>query len=444
MKQHEDGHLGGCVKGGDPATFYPKMWEFFINTYSIQSVLDIGCGEGHSLAFFHEACCYSFGVEGCEKAIAASSIKQLINKHDFTDTKVYIPPKVDMVWCCEFVEHVESQYVQNILSTIYLSEAKYVLMTHASPGQGGYHHVNCQHPSYWISKMAECEYVLDSVATRMCRSIAFFECNSPYNHFARSGLVFKKIQSPSNHAKDAIITWASGKDFCKNPGIKVYINSLNRCGFDGDKLIFTHDMEIEDREYIESQGFKIIDVDPNGVDWVVRDRFKAWADYLGLKKYRYVGLMDAKDVLFQKDPIKEFESLHTSICLITEGKKHYECDWNKCDQEYLQSQVKIFKQSYLDWEVICAGTILGCAENIKQLIMQIWSTTLLNSHATDQAVLNYLIRVFPNNYCYLIDPRYENMAVTADLPKDVPDGPFFENGLMLNGRTRAPYCIYHQ
>jgi hypothetical protein len=206
-------------------------------------------------------------------------------------------------------------------------------------------------------------------------------------------------------------------------------------------------MAMDDREYIESQGLQIVDVNPSDVKTIVHDRFKTWADYLGKHKYRYIGLMDIKDVVFQRNPISEFESLNCSICLISEGKKHYECNWNSEEQEKMQSRMKDFKLSYEDWEVINGGTILGHAENIKQLAMQIWAASLMGRdllNYSDQAILNYLIRAFPNNYCYVIDPRYENMAVTADLPKDVPDGPYFQDGLILNGRTRMPYCIFHQ
>ena len=50
--------------------------------------------------------------------------------------------QVDMVWCCEFVEHVEKQYEDNWLSL--MQKAKYVFVTYSEPGKPGHHHVNCE------------------------------------------------------------------------------------------------------------------------------------------------------------------------------------------------------------------------------------------------------------------------------------------------------------
>ncbi len=57
----------------------------------------------------------------------------------------------DLIWCCEVVEHVEEEFVQNIMDTFKLG--KIVALTHAVPGQKGYHHVNCKPKEYWIDLM---------------------------------------------------------------------------------------------------------------------------------------------------------------------------------------------------------------------------------------------------------------------------------------------------
>src|SRR4051812_32120202 len=94
---HEADHLGGCMKGGDPATYYPNMWDFFIGYTGVQSVLDIGCGEGHALEYFKNKLRIA-GLEGCITAIDASNVKASIVHHDFTVDR-YESGKFDMVWC---------------------------------------------------------------------------------------------------------------------------------------------------------------------------------------------------------------------------------------------------------------------------------------------------------------------------------------------------------
>jgi hypothetical protein len=59
-------------------------------------------------------------------------------------------------------------------------------MTHAVPGQGGHHHVNCQPAEYWIEKMRKRNYRLDP-ALATYRQIA---ASDPTNFFQQTGLVF--------------------------------------------------------------------------------------------------------------------------------------------------------------------------------------------------------------------------------------------------------------
>ncbi len=141
-------HLGGCWPQGDPYTIMPDVWERLIKEYGIKSVLDIGCGAGHSLKWFHEHGLDSQGIEGDTAAIEKQvSPPGLIKPHDFT--KDYYGPMrdFDLGWCAEFVEHVEAKFAPNFLATF--RHCKIVVITHAMPGQAGYHHVNCQPDGYW-------------------------------------------------------------------------------------------------------------------------------------------------------------------------------------------------------------------------------------------------------------------------------------------------------
>jgi hypothetical protein len=60
-------------------------------------------------------------------------------------------------------------------------------MTHALPGQGGYHHVNCQPPEYWINHMKERGYNL-SEDNEIIRQIG--SRDQTWNYFSQSGLIF--------------------------------------------------------------------------------------------------------------------------------------------------------------------------------------------------------------------------------------------------------------
>jgi len=175
-------HLGGYWIGGDPNTWCPEVWERIIDDKELRSVLDVGCGEGWSTAFFADPGIVALGVEGAESAITRSPVPNLVLRHDYT-TEPFIPHMpFDLVWCCEFVEHVEERFSANFMATF--SMARWVAMTHAFPGQPGYHHVNCQSTSYWINRMDADGFRFDEKyslslrgltrAMHVCRSLPFF------------------------------------------------------------------------------------------------------------------------------------------------------------------------------------------------------------------------------------------------------------------------------
>jgi hypothetical protein len=177
-----EGHLGGYVKGGDSATYYPELWQWLIDHYGIKSMVDVGCGEGHALEYFQHHHVSGTGVDGMPQESLS------IIQHDYTKAAlVFGKHEFDLCWSCEFVEHVEEEFLPNVLATF--GCAKMVAITHAWPGQAGYHHVNCKTPHYWIGAMAAIGYRLDEAITEHARVVAGLN-PSPWNHFKRSGLIF--------------------------------------------------------------------------------------------------------------------------------------------------------------------------------------------------------------------------------------------------------------
>lgn len=208
-------HLGGYVPGGDAATMYPMLWHWLVAERGVCSVLDVGCGDGAALAAFQKLGCCTLGIDGVPQESAS------IATHDYTagpfDLSVcpacghaHSPAscggdpsgvcgtdgcgcgvgrlsRYDLVWSCEFVEHVEARYLPNFLATFRLGDL--VLLTHAEPGQEGHHHVNCQPAGYWRGAMAAIGYREDSGLTRVTRALAGAN-PSAWNHYARSGLAF--------------------------------------------------------------------------------------------------------------------------------------------------------------------------------------------------------------------------------------------------------------
>lgn len=177
-----DGHLGGYVVGGSAETYYPALWNWFRRNY--RSVLDIGCGEGQSLKYFHDRGMRARGLEGSSQAHVDSPVASLMVQHDFTAGPYKTRETFDLVWCCEFVEHVEERFSDNFLETFAL--AKTVAMTHAVPGQEGHHHVNCQPAIYWINRMQSAGWTYQEKLSLFTRRLA------GHGFYHGSGLVFTR------------------------------------------------------------------------------------------------------------------------------------------------------------------------------------------------------------------------------------------------------------
>lgn len=192
----DEGHLGGYVRGaqsmaptsygfenGDPLTWTPTLWRWTTTELEVGSVLDIGCGEGHSTRFFHELGCRVLGVDGSVQAKRDSVITEHHVVHDFSTGPFPLDQEFDLVWCCEFVEHVEERFRENFFDA-FAHSSGYLIMTYGEPGQPGHHHVNCRPARFWIDEVESLGFRFDRQLTTRARSIA-----EP-GHFQLRGLVF--------------------------------------------------------------------------------------------------------------------------------------------------------------------------------------------------------------------------------------------------------------
>lgn len=144
-------------------------------------MMDLGCGEGHAAHYFFKRGVAALAVDGSRFNMTQQVFPILI--HDMQLAPVQCD--VDLVWCQEVVEHIEEKYLWNLMKS--LACGKVVVMTHAEPGQPGYHHVNCQPAEYWIEKMSDEGYSHLQLDTERVRMLASSDAAS---HAARSALVF--------------------------------------------------------------------------------------------------------------------------------------------------------------------------------------------------------------------------------------------------------------
>lgn len=170
-------HLGGHL---NITHVDAGVLNFLTKTFSIKSMVDIGCGPGgmEKLALARNISWQ--GIDG-DPQMARSSVLT----HDFSLGPFKIEA-FDLGWSVEFLEHVEEQYLPNFMAAFQSCDS--VFITHAPPKKAGHHHVNCQPSSYWIEVFEDWGFIFMEDLTAEVRL-----ASSMTRNFAReNGLVFKK------------------------------------------------------------------------------------------------------------------------------------------------------------------------------------------------------------------------------------------------------------
>jgi hypothetical protein len=115
--------------------------------------------------------------------------------------------------------------------------------------------------------------------------------------------------------KDLIIGACTNYDWDK---LKFWVNSINKCGFKGDKVMVAFNISFETIEKLTQAGFQVVlpgKKDEASGQFVYQsnlpihvERFIHIYNYLETHDdYRYVITTDVKDVIFQKNPITFLE-----------------------------------------------------------------------------------------------------------------------------------------
>ena len=174
-------HPGGSVKGGDAWLMEGRVWKYCLDKLGVESVLDIGAGEGHAAQWFFEHGCSVVAVDNDEGAME-SAVYPIVH-HDFRESSCG-GSEVDLIYMAEFVEHLSVQHLPHLAHT--LNRSDLVLMTYAPPGHEGIGHINCQEQAYWVDWMDKCGFKLCEDGTQAIREVA------EHPHFKERGLLFRR------------------------------------------------------------------------------------------------------------------------------------------------------------------------------------------------------------------------------------------------------------
>jgi hypothetical protein len=203
--------------------------------------------------------------------------------------------------------------------------------------------------------------------------------------------------------KDLIVGCATNYDWSK---LKYWVNSINRSGFDGDKVLILMNCDKDTVKKISDSGFSIIafNQDANGnlsynSNMMVHvERFFHIYQLLRDNEYRYVITTDVKDVVFQRNPSKWLEENLPEgvedLVFSSESMKYKDEPWG--NQNLLETFGPQIYEDFKNHTIFNVGVLAGHGYAMKDLMMNIFASCMHRPiKICDQSTFNFLISQHP-------------------------------------------------
>lgn len=167
---------------------------FVKKLFNIKTMLDIGCGPGGMINLARQIGIEAYGIDGDYTVDRPGVDPRWVTIHDYETGPSPLDKKVDLIWSCEFVEHVWEKYQDNYMKDF--QRGNFVVMTYAPPGKPGHHHVNCNTEDYWKGVFKDYGFQFDSELTNKIRQVTTLNIKGKFSHKAfvkHHGLCFVKL-----------------------------------------------------------------------------------------------------------------------------------------------------------------------------------------------------------------------------------------------------------
>lgn len=246
--------------------------------------------------------------------------------------------------------------------------------------------------------------------------------------------------------------------------LKPWVESIDECGFTGDKVMVVGNASQETKNKLIEKGFILVDIPQMNVPIHVA-RFISIYEYLrnNYIKYEYVVTTDVKDVYFQIDPCQWLDfhlGVKYKLVAGSESIRYKDESWG--NENLMQAYGPYIHDIFKDEIIYNVGTIGGKSEYVKDLVFNIFSNAINRPiPIVDQAVYNLLLNTQPYKGVTLFASQSDGWACQAGTTVDpskiesfrsnlVEAEPLWENGKVLTGQDSTtckkgtPFCIVHQ
>ncbi len=135
---------------GDAAIIVPRL----IERYHPRNVLDFGCNTGRWLVEFNRYGLPWTHLSGCDVRGMLPHFLGPPSRFFSSESCPFFFENsgIHMVLCLEVMEHIEEKYAEPTIFNLCRTGADFIVFSAATPGQGGWGHINEQPHSYWIEK----------------------------------------------------------------------------------------------------------------------------------------------------------------------------------------------------------------------------------------------------------------------------------------------------
>ena len=247
--------------------------------------------------------------------------------------------------------------------------------------------------------------------------------------------------------------------------IKYWVNSINKSGFTGDKVMVLMHCDRETAKQVVQAGFIVIgfaedeqgnlSYPPSKIPVHV-ERFAHIYEHLCRNNYRYAITTDVKDVIFQSNPIKWLEdniSNRLNCVFSSESMLYKDEPWG--NQNLLETYGEYIYNKFKDNEIYNVGVLGGSGEAIRDLCINIFTAAINRPiPICDQSTFNFMISQKPYTdtclYTKSEDAWACQLGTTADPSKAEQFKPFLLEpspklvGDKVTTSTGKPYVIVHQ
>lgn len=267
--------------------------------------------------------------------------------------------------------------------------------------------------------------------------------------------------------KDIVVGCITGYTFDK---IKPWVNSLDRCGFDGVKAMICYNIDYETVEELVKRNYTVLAFGKNDnlKKFTYKENFSIVVErflhmWYFLKKfqgqYRYIISTDVKDVIFQTNPSEWLEKNigDKEINVACESIRYKDEEWG--NHNLFKAFGPLVHDHNKDNLIYNAGTVSGKFDTMLDLFLNVYMLCNGTTHFTeggggpDQAAVNILLNMKPykdiTNFAMSEDGYAAQLGTTGPqvsgkyADKLVEKSPILVDNMVCTSEGK-PFAIVHQ